>query len=201
MTLKELAEQLNRPVGDVIKALTRNGYKGIYKQNHTVPCDAVQVVIEVLENDQVSQVALPSANTSPIAEAPTEAPANTSNNDGLAQLKDRVETSFNAVSEARQHIGVNGYQQEVDNKALSGVITALAGQASYNEAYLKTVGMLYGRDINDQQKAINSVLDTITNPDFFGQKTPAESFYKLSNVKTSNALLQQAMSATEELTN
>lgn len=203
MTLKELADQLNRPMGEIIKALTRNGFKGIYKQNHTVPSDAVQVVIEVLENDQLNQVALPSASTAPIAEAPTEAPTEApagTNNDGLGQLKERVENSFNAVSEARQHIGVNGYQQEVDNKALAGVVTALAGQVSYNEAYLKTVGMLYGRDIQDQQKTINSVLSIITNPDFFGQTTPAESYFKLSNVKTSNALLQEAMATAEDLT-
>jgi len=195
MTLKELADQLNKPMGEIVKALTRSGFKGIYKNNHTVPSDAVQVVIEVL-NDQPTQTALPSADVAPIAEAP-----NTATSDGITQLKDKVENSFQAVTEARQHIGTQGFQQEIDNKALAGVVTALAGQASYNEAYLKTVGMLYGRDIQDQQKAINSVLDTITNPDFFGQKTPAESYFKLSNVKTSNALLQQAMATAEELTN
>jgi hypothetical protein len=198
MTLKELASQLNRPVGDVIKALTLKGFKGIHNKDHIVPSEAIQVVIEVLENDQPTQVALPSANTAPITESVPEAPK-TNTSEGIAQLKDRVENTFQAVSEARQHIGTQGFQQEVDNKALAGVVAALAGQAAYNEAYLNTVGVLYGRDINEQQKAITSILDTITNPDFFGQVTPAESYFKVSQIKASNTLLRQATASAEAL--
>jgi len=198
MTLKELANQLNRPVGDIIKALTLKGFKGIHNKDHIIPSEAIQVVIEVLGDDQPTQIALPSANTAPIAESAPETPK-TNNSEGIAQLKDRVENTFNAVSEARQHIGTQGFQQEVDNKAVSGIVTALAGQAAYNEAYLSTVGMLYGRDINEQQKAITSILDTITNPDFFGQTNPAESYFKVSQIKASNTLLQQATASAEAL--
>lgn len=198
MTLRELANQLNRPVGDVIKALTLKGFKGIHKQDHIVPSEAIKVVAELLENNSQTQVALPSANTAPITESVPEAPK-TASSEGITQLQDRVENTFKAVTEARQHIGSESFQQEVDNRALAGVVTALAGQASYNEAYLKTVGMLYGRDINEQQKAITSILDTITNPDFFGQANPAESYFKVSEIKASNALLQQATASAEAL--
>lgn len=204
MTLKDLAKKLGKSTSELSRILGKAGFRGIYKESHTVPSEAIPLVeATLLNSDQPTPTALPSANPEAIQQVentPKMEQTESPNNDGLTQLKERVENSFNAVSEARQHIGVNGYQQEVDNKALAGVVTALAGQASYNEAYLNTVGMLYGRDINDQQKAITSVLSTITNPDFFGQKTPAESYFKLSNVKTSNALLQQAMATAEDLT-
>ena len=201
MTLKELAQQLNKPVGEVIKALAKNGFKGIYKNDHNIPSAAVQVVVDVLTKSPVSN-ALPSANPDTIQQVENTVPVQqeASPNNGIEQLKDRVENSFNAVGEARQHTTKNSYQQEVDNKALAGVIAALAGQASYNEAYLKTVGILYSRDIQEQNKAINTILETITDPDFFGVQTSAESYFKLSKVSSDNSLLKQATEATEQLT-
>ena len=201
MKLRELADQLNRPLGEVISALTQNGFKGIYKNNHEVPEEAVRVVAEVLTNPKPVANALPSANTSPQSEAPLQQQQEVTapTDEALTQLKDRVETGFNAIGEARQHISQNSYQQEVDDQAVAGVITALAGQASYNEAYLKTLGLLYGRGMHEQNKTISAVLDAITKPDFFGQQSPAESYFKLSQVSSNNSTLRKAEELVGEL--
>jgi hypothetical protein len=178
MTLRELADQLNRPMGEIVKALTRNGFKGIYKNNHQVPSDAVQVVIDVITNGENNLNALPSANPDTIQvkqETPVTVP---SGNAGATESL--LQQTSQAMVATADHVATERNQQLISNAEVLAISDAIGSNLAYKRAYAETMQTLAVLDAKAQEQLLTELTNRLNNPDFFGSKTTQETFYATS---------------------
>ena len=186
MTLKELAEQLNRPMGEVVKSLTRNGFKGIYKNNHQVPTEAVEIV----SNDFTGNLnALPSANPDTIQEVKQEPITAPSGNAG--ETENQLGQVSQALTETETHLAKVRNQQLINDFTAVGIREALTANMARKAGYTQTAEALAVMDANAQQAMISEIMTAISNKDFFAGKTPQESYYKASQHTENNTLINE----------
>lgn len=190
MTLKELASQLNRPLGDVIKALAKNGFKGIYKNDHQVPAEAVSVVVEVLTNSEAKAIA-PSQKT----EQPTEKEIiETSQNGQHIEMKTRLQNASQAMTTQVEHQYTESVNQGINNAVTMGALKAASENLAFANAYTEASKVFHELGINQQKQLAQSLVEKLSDPAFLPGKTPAENCYKSSQVTASNQLASDWMS-------
>lgn len=190
MTLKELASQLNRPLGDVIKALAKNGFKGIYKNDHQVPAEAVSVVVEVLTNSEAKAIA-PSQKT----EQPTEKEiVETSQNGQHIEMKTRLQNASQAMTTQVEHQYTESVNQGINNAVTMGALKAASENLAFANAYTEASKVFHELGINQQKQLAQSLVEKLSDPAFLPGKTPAENCYKSSQVTASNQLASDWMS-------
>lgn len=184
MTLRELANQLNRPMSEVIQALTSKGFKGIYKPTHSVPQEAVKVVVEVIENQDTAP-ALPSANTDD--DLPAEQENITPNQDAIAPTGETVKETESLLQQTSQamvatadQIAVNRNQQLISNAEVLGITDAIGSNLAYKRAFADTMQQLAVLDAKAQSELLVTLTSKLNNPDFFGNKTAQETYYNTS---------------------
>lgn len=183
MTLKELATQLNRPMGEVVKSLAKHGFKGIYRNTHTVPAEAVEIV----SNDIAGNLtALPSANTD--NDQPIEQENITPNQDAIAapagettqETESLLQQTSQAMVATAEQIAVNRNQQLISNAELLGINDAIGSNLAYKRAYADTMQTLAQLDAKAQASLLTELTSKLNNPDFFGSKTSQETYYNSS---------------------
>lgn len=190
MTLKELANQLNRPLGEVIKALTKHGFKGIYKNEHEVPAEAVNVVVEVLTNKETKAIA-PSQKTEQSGEKEI---IETSQNGQHIEMKNRLQNASQAMATQTEHQYTEALNQEINNAVTMGVLAAATANLAFANAYTETSKALYELGINQQKQLAQSLVEKLSDPAFLPGKTPAENYFHSSEVTASNQLANDWMS-------
>lgn len=174
MTLKELADQLKRPMGEVVKSLTRNGFKGIYKNNHVVPTEAVEIV----SNDFTGNLnALPSANPDTIQVKQETITAPSGNAGETEQLLKQTSQAMVATAD---HIATERNQQLISNAEVLAITDAIGSNLAYKRAYSETMQTLAVLDAKAQEQLLTELTSRLNNPDFFGSKTTQETFYATS---------------------
>jgi hypothetical protein len=175
MTLKELADQLKRPMGEVVKSLTRNGFKGIYKNNHVVPTEAVEIV----SNDFTGNLnALPSANPDTIQEVKQETITAPSGNAG--ESEQLLKQTSQAMVATADHVATERNQQLISNAEVLAISDAIGANLAYKRAYTETMQTLAVLDSKAQEQLLVELTSRLNNPDFFGSKTTQETFYATS---------------------
>lgn len=190
MTLKELASQLNRPLGDVIKALAKNGFKGIYKNDHQVPAEAVSVVVEVLTNSETKAIA-PSQK----AEQSTEKEiVEASQNGQHIEMKTRLQNASQAMTTQAEHQYTESVNQGINNAVTMGALKAASENLAFANAYTEASKVFHELGINQQKALAQSLVEKLSDPAFLPGKTPAENYYKSSQVTASNQLASDWMS-------
>lgn len=190
MTLKELASQLNRPLGDVIKALAKNGFKGIYKNDHQVPAEAVSVVVEVLTNSETKAIA-PSQK----AEQSTEKEiVEASQNGQHIEMKTRLQNASQAMATQAEHQYTESVNQGINNAVTMGALKAASENLAFANAYTEASKVFHELGINQQKQLAQSLVEKLSDPAFLPGKTPAENCYKSSQVTASNQLASDWMS-------
>lgn len=200
MTLRELANQLNRPMSEVIQALTSKGFKGIYKPSHSVPQEAVKVVVEVIENQDTAP-ALPSANTD-TDDLPAEQENITPNQEAIApadgettkETESLLQQTSQAMIATADQIATNRNQQLISNAEVLGITDAIGSNLAYKRAYADTLQQLAVLDANGQSELLATLTSKLNNQDFFGTKTSQETYYNSSqNTPTDTAKELRAM--------
>lgn len=190
MTLKELASQLNRPLGDVIKTLAKNGFKGIYKNDHQVPAEAVSVVVEVLTNSEAKAIA-PSQK----AEQSTEKEiVEASQNGQHIEMKTRLQNASQAMATQAEHQYTESVNQGINNAVTMGALKAASENLAFANAYTEASKVFHELGINQQKALAQSLVEKLSDPAFLPGKTPAENYYKSSQVTASNQLASDWMS-------
>lgn len=190
MTLKELASQLNRPLGDVIKALAKNGFKGIYKNDHQVPAEAVSVVVEVLTNSEAKAIA-PSQKTEQSTEKEI---VETSQNGQHIEMKTRLQNASQAMTTQVEHQYTESVNQGINNAVTMGALKAASENLAFANAYTETSKALYELGINQQKQLAQSLVEKLSDPAFLPGKTPAENYFHSSEVTANNQLANDWMS-------
>ena len=190
MTLKELASQLNRPLGDVIKALAKNGFKGIYKNDHQVPAEAVSVVVEVLTNSETKAIA-PSQK----AEQSTEKEiVEASQNGQHIEMKTRLQNASQAMATQTEHQYTESVNQGINNAVTMGALKAASENLAFANAYTEASKVFHELGINQQKQLAQSLVEKLSDPAFLPGKTPAENYFHSSQVTASNQLASDWMS-------
>ena len=190
MTLKELASQLNRPLGDVIKALAKNGFKGIYKNDHQVPAEAVSVVVEVLTNSEAKAIA-PSQKTEQSTEKEI---VETSQNGQHIEMKTRLQNASQAMTTQVEHQYTESVNQGINNTVTMGSLKAASENLAFANAYTEASKVFHELGINQQKQLAQSLVEKLSDPAFLPGKTPAENYYKSSEVTANNQLANDWMS-------
>lgn len=190
MTLKELASQLNRPLGDVIKALAKNGFKGIYKNDHQVPAEAVSVVVEVLTNSEAKAIA-PSQKTEQSTEKEI---VETSQNGQHIEMKTRLQNASQAMTTQVEHQYTESVNQGINNAVTMGALKAASENLAFANAYTEASKVFHELGINQQKQLAQSLVEKLSDPAFLPGKTPAENYYKSSEVTANNQLANDWMS-------
>ena len=189
MTLKELADQLNRPVKDVIKSLKRHGFRGIYKDTQEVPMSAIELVQADVFSNRLME--LPSANID--QEAPKEIVKPTENGQHI-EMKSRLQNASEAMHSQVNHQYTDAVNQGVNNAMAMGVLKASTENLAFISAYTEASQVLYELGINQQKALAQELVNTIADKDFLKGKTPAENFYKSSKVTADDQLKNDWMS-------
>ena len=190
MTLKELASQLNRPLGDVIKTLAKNGFKGIYKNDHQVPAEAVSVVVEVLTNSEVKAIA-PSQK----AEQSTEKEiVEASQNGQHIEMKTRLQNASQAMTTQAEHQYTESVNQGINNAVTMGALKAASENLAFANAYTEASKVFHELGINQQKALAQSLVEKLSDPAFLPGKTPAENYFHSSQTTADNQLANDWMS-------
>jgi hypothetical protein len=182
MTLKELATQLNRPMGEIVKSLAKHGFKGIYRNTHTVPAEAVEIVTNDIAGNLT---ALPSANTD---DQPIEQENITPNQDAIAapagetaqETESLLQQTSQAMVATAEQVAVNRNQQLISNAEVLGITDAIGSNLAYKRAYADTMQTLAVLDSKAQSELLATLTNKLNNPDFFGNKTTQETYYNTS---------------------
>lgn len=190
MTLKELASQLNRPLGDVIKALAKNGFKGIYKNDHQVPAEAVSVVVEVLTNSEAKAIA-PSQKTEQSTEKEI---VETSQNGQHIEMKTRLQNASQAMTTQVEHQYTESVNQGINNAVTMGALKAASENLAFANAYTEASKVFHELGINQQKQLAQSLVEKLSDPAFLPGKTPAENCFHSSQTTANNQLANDWMS-------
>jgi hypothetical protein len=169
MTLKELATQLNRPVGEVIKVLSRNGFKGIFKTTHTIPPEAVEIVTNDINN---AGLTLPSANPD-TAPAPQSEPA-------IARTEpNMINNIAEATKATQQKVSRDAVQQAIADFSELGAITAINANLAFKKSYAETLEALSIMDSLSQQALITEIQkEFMENQIAFFAESTAETYHQ-----------------------
>lgn len=178
MTLKELAEQLNRPVKDVIKSLKQNGFRGIYKDTHVIPDEAVEMVKVTIVDSENTMQSLPSANPESVdqPEAPIQQQEQNTTNDGTA-LQQLMSASVAIKNEVNNH---RNSEIKSDYEKV-GAIDAITAMTAYHSGFNQTYQALSELDKQAHQQMMADINNNLAESmDFFAQQAN-QSYYNLSN--------------------
>lgn len=181
MTLEELARQYDRGINQIKKILTSNGFTGIYKPTHDVPDEAVQVVVEVLNNKSIAPAFAP-------AEEPKTIEKTEPKSNHAGEIKTRLSQSTQALQEQVIHQTNERHQTVVNNAVVMGALDALNQELAYQSAFMSTSQALYEADLRTRQETTQVILNKLADPDFLQIQTPQESFYKSSKLSASDEL-------------
>lgn len=178
MTLKDLANKFNRPTKEISRILTRLGFRGIYKDSHSVPDTAIELVeIEIVKGDSVPN-ALPSANPDTIQEVRQEPITAPSSNTG--ETESLLQQTSQAMVATADHIATERNQQLISNAEVLAISDAIGANLAYKRAYADTMQTLAVLDSKAQEQLLKELTSKLNNPDFFGSKTAQETYYATS---------------------
>lgn len=180
MTLRELADQLNRPLGVIIKSLTKNGYKGIYKNTHQIPAEAVEVVTaDIISGANNNLTSLPSAN-------PDTAPAPQQQEPAIARTEpNMINNIAEATKQTQQNVSRQAVQQAIADFSELGAITAINANLAFKKSYAETLEALSIMDSLSQQALITEI-----QKEFMEQQI---SFFAESTAQTYHSNQQRAV--------
>lgn len=189
MTIKELATQFKKSIGDIYKILSSNNFSG-YGVKQQLPEEAVAVVVEVLTNNEAKAIA-PSQKT----EQPGEKEiVETSQNGQHIEMKTRLQNASQAMATQTEHQYTEALNQEINNAVTMGALAAATANLAFANAYTETSKALYELGINQQKQLAQSLVEKLSDPAFLPGKTPAENYYKSSQATANNQLANDWMS-------
>lgn len=192
LTLKDLANKFNRPTKEISRILTRLGFRGIYKDSHSVPDTAIELVeIEIVKCDSVPN-ALPSANPEAINQPEEKAPIQqqpTADGNKLQQVA-KASVAVKTQINNQRHSQLNDDYEKV------GAIDALTAQMSYRKGFDQTYQLIAEMDDKAHRQMmadIQAKLDGET--DFFSEQVNQNYYKSLQHTETSTAKDLQDMIA------
>jgi hypothetical protein len=135
-------------MGEIIKTLARNGFKGIYKNTHVIPAEAVEIVANDINNSGLTS--LPSAN--PDAPAPQPQP------EAIAPSEpNMINNIAEATKATQQKVSRDAVQQAINDFSELGAITAINANLAFKKAYSETLEALSIMDSMAQQALITEI--------------------------------------------
>lgn len=191
MTIKELATQFKKSIGDIYKILSSNNFSG-YGVKQQLPEEAVAVVVEVLTNNEAKAIA-PSQKTEQAEKEIVE----TSQNGQHIEMKTRLQNASQAMATQTEHQYTEALNQEINNAVTMGALAAATANLAFANAYTETSKALYELGISQQKQLAQSLVEKLSDPAFLPGKTPAENCYKSSQSTANNQLANDWMSITK----